>query len=76
VELHSCANYIDKKNENTKEGQSEAIKIIKAEALRKLIDKLKIDQALIFCRTRLDCDNLHRYLKRLDSGAQLIATAH
>lgn len=29
------------------------------------IDKLSIDSAIIFCRTKVDCDNLEAYLNRL-----------
>ena len=32
----------------------------------KAIDKLKIDKCIIFCRTKLDCDNLENHLNKLD----------
>lgn len=46
----------------TKETLSEAVKILKGEYVVKAIDTLKMDQAIIFCRTKLDCDNLENYL--------------
>jgi len=54
-----------------KEGQnsaSEAIKILKGEVIRKVIDKFKMDQALIFVRTKVDGDNLHNYFRSLNTG--------
>ena len=44
------------------EALSEAVKILKAEYLMAAIDEHKMDQAILFCRTKLDCDNLERYL--------------
>ncbi len=40
---------------------SEAIKFLKAEYCRHAIEKYKMDKALIFCRTKIDCDNLDDY---------------
>ncbi|XP_011173461.1 ATP-dependent RNA helicase Ddx1 [Solenopsis invicta] len=47
---------------------SEAVKILKGEYCIRAIKEHKMDRALIFCRTKLDCDNLERYLKK--SGGQ------
>ena len=47
---------------------SEAIKILKGEYCLKAIDKFKMDRALIFCRTKLDCDNLERYFIKQGGG--------
>ena len=44
------------------EMKSEAVKILKGEYLLKAICELKMDQAIIFCRTKLDCDNIEKYL--------------
>lgn len=44
------------------ETYSEATKILKGDLVVKAIDNLKIDQAIIFCRTKIDCDNLENYL--------------
>lgn len=40
---------------------SEAVKVLKGEYCIRAIDKLKMDQAIIFCRTKLDCDNLENF---------------
>jgi len=52
----------------TPEMKSEAVKILKGEYLLKAICELKMDQAIIFCRTKLDCDNIEKYL--LAKGSQ------
>ncbi|VDN89967.1 unnamed protein product [Brugia pahangi] len=43
---------------------SEGTKILKGEYVVKAIRQCNMDQGIIFCRTKLDCDNLERYLKR------------
>ncbi|XP_077967658.1 ATP-dependent RNA helicase DDX1-like [Styela clava] len=40
---------------------SEAIKILKGEYCIKAIKKHNMDQCIVFCRTKLDCDNMERY---------------
>ncbi|XP_032665777.1 ATP-dependent RNA helicase Ddx1 [Odontomachus brunneus] len=52
----------------TAETLSEAVKILKGEYCIRAIKEHKMDRALLFCRTKLDCDNLERYLKQ--SGQQ------
>lgn len=52
----------------TTECLSEAVKVLKAEYLVKAIAAHKMDQAIIFCRTKLDCDNIERYLMTLGGG--------
>ena len=47
---------------------SEAVKILKGEYCLNAIDKFKMDRALIFCRTKLDCDNLERYFIKQGGG--------
>uniref|UniRef100_A0A8R1XN51 ATP-dependent RNA helicase n=1 Tax=Onchocerca volvulus TaxID=6282 RepID=A0A8R1XN51_ONCVO len=42
---------------------SEGTKILKGEYVLKAIRQCNMDQGIIFCRTKLDCDNLERYLK-------------
>nr|XP_045606547.1 ATP-dependent RNA helicase Ddx1-like [Procambarus clarkii] len=54
---------------NTPETLSEAVKLLKGEYCIKAIDTHKMDQALIFCRTKLDCDNLERYFNQIGGGA-------
>ncbi|EGC33733.1 hypothetical protein DICPUDRAFT_154178 [Dictyostelium purpureum] len=45
------------------EQKSEAIKLLKAQLLLKCIQSFKMDQAIIFARTRVDCDCIHNFLK-------------
>ncbi|XP_029673182.1 ATP-dependent RNA helicase Ddx1 isoform X2 [Formica exsecta] len=49
---------------NTAETLSEAVKMLKGEYCIRAIKEHRMDRALIFCRTKLDCDNLERYLKQ------------
>lgn len=56
----------------TREMLSEAVKILKAEYCVKAIEKYKMDKALIFCRTKLDCDNLENYFVKLGGGPRAI----
>lgn len=55
-------------NSPNKETLSEAVKILKGEYTFKAINSLNMDQAIIFCRTKLDCDNLENYLKEKSAG--------
>lgn len=48
---------------HTPETWSEAIKILKGEYCIAAIEQHKMDRAIIFCRTKLDCDNLENYFK-------------
>ncbi|XP_071864973.1 ATP-dependent RNA helicase Ddx1 [Bombus fervidus] len=49
---------------NNPETLSEAVKILKGEYCIRAIKEHNMDRAIIFCRTKLDCDNLERYLKQ------------
>ncbi|XP_030750639.1 ATP-dependent RNA helicase Ddx1 [Sitophilus oryzae] len=51
---------------NTPETLSEAVKLLKGEYVLKAIEEHNMDRAIIFCRTKLDCDNLEKYLKQID----------
>ena len=55
-------------NNLTELTKSEAIKMLKPIILKKIIDAFKMDQCLIFCRTRLDCDNLAEFLTKIGGG--------
>ena len=44
---------------------SEAVKMLKGEYCVLAINEHKMDRAIIFCRTKLDCDNLEKYLNQL-----------
>ena len=46
---------------------SEAVKILKGEYCVRAIKEHKMDRSLIFCRTKLDCDNMEQYLKSMGS---------
>lgn len=47
---------------NTAETMSEAVKLLKGEYTVRAINEHNMDQGIIFCRTKLDCDNLEKYL--------------
>jgi ATP-dependent RNA helicase DDX1 len=53
---------------NFQETLSEAVKILKAEYCMRAITKYKMDRALIFCRTKIDCDNLEQYFISFGGG--------
>ncbi|KAI4490678.1 hypothetical protein M0804_003622 [Polistes exclamans] len=61
--VHSKDNI--KPGSNTAEVLSEAVKILKGEYCIRAIREHKMDRALIFCRSKLDCDNLERYFKQV-----------
>ncbi|KAG8524782.1 ATP-dependent RNA helicase DDX1, partial [Galemys pyrenaicus] len=53
---------------NSSEMWSEAIKILKGEYAVRAIKEHKMDQAIIFCRTKIDCDNLEQYFMQQGGG--------
>ncbi|KAK3918200.1 ATP-dependent RNA helicase Ddx1 [Frankliniella fusca] len=53
---------------NTAETLSEAVKMLKGEYCIRAINEHKMDKALVFCRTKLDCDNLEKYFNQLGGG--------
>ncbi|KAH8867725.1 ATP-dependent RNA helicase DDX1 [Schistosoma japonicum] len=55
-------------NSNTPELLSEAVKLIKGEYVIRAIKQQNMDRALIFCRTKLDCDNLEQYFISIGGG--------
>ena len=50
------------------EAWSEGVKRLKPLVLMRVIARLKMTQALIFCRTNLDCDHLEAFLNRAGGG--------
>lgn len=52
------------------EMHSEAIKILKGKYVVRAIEEHKMDKALIFCRTKLDCDNLEQHFISLGGGKE------
>ncbi|XP_048576898.1 ATP-dependent RNA helicase DDX1-like [Nematostella vectensis] len=65
-----------KPNSQSPESLSEAVKILKAEYLVKAIDEHKMDSGIIFCRTKLDCDNIEQYLLSLGEGPKAMVNAY
>uniref|UniRef100_A0AAR2JDG3 ATP-dependent RNA helicase n=1 Tax=Pygocentrus nattereri TaxID=42514 RepID=A0AAR2JDG3_PYGNA len=53
---------------NTPEMWSEAIKILKGEYTVRAIKEHKMDQAIVFCRTKIDCDNMEQYFIQQGGG--------
>jgi len=51
--------------QDTPEAWSEAVKWMKAEYCVAAIKKFQMDHGIIFCRTKLDCDNLERHFRSL-----------
>ncbi|OAF67270.1 DEAD box protein 1 [Intoshia linei] len=49
-------------NSTAKEALSKKIKYLKLEATITLIKRFKLEKAIIFCRTRVDCDNMNSFL--------------
>lgn len=59
---------LDRVDDRSPEALSEAVKLLKAEYCVRAILQHRMEQALIFCRTKLDCDNLERYLNKLSTA--------
>lgn len=55
---------------NTPETLSEAVKMLKGDYCVRAIDEHKMDQAIIFCRTKIDCDNLEAYFNQMGGGGR------
>ncbi|CAH1117276.1 unnamed protein product [Phaedon cochleariae] len=51
---------------NSPETLSEAVKLLKGEYCIRAIDVHEMDRAIIFCRTKVDCDNLEKYMRQID----------
>jgi ATP-dependent RNA helicase DDX1 len=51
-----------KKSQDSNELWSERVKMLKGLYCVAAIQRLKMERALIFCRTKLDCDNLEKFL--------------
>ena len=54
------------------EAFSEAVKRLKPRLLVRLLDSLKSEQALVFCRTNHDCDNLEKFLNKMSGSTSAI----
>jgi ERCC4-related helicase len=53
---------------------SQAIKEIKMQALIRIIDTINPSQAMIFCRTNVDCNNLEKFLNQYGSSLASMTT--
>lgn len=60
-----------KPGNNTPEMLSEAVKMLKGEYCLRAIREHKMDRAIIFCRTKIDCDNLEIYFSQVGSAGEL-----
>lgn len=47
---------------------SEAVKILKGKYVVRAIQEHKMDKALVFCRTKLDCDNMEQLFISMGGG--------
>lgn len=47
---------------------SEAVKVLKGEYVVRAIEEHRMDKAIIFCRTKVDCDNMEQYLIQKGKG--------
>lgn len=63
-------------NPSSPEALSEQIKKLKPHLLVKVIDAHNMDQAIIFCRTKLDCDHVRDFLQSLGGGARAIVNGY
>ena len=54
------------------ETYSEAVKMLKGDYVVRAIQRHNMDRALIFCRTKLDCDNLENYLNQVGQGMLIL----
>ncbi|KAH3744763.1 ATP-dependent RNA helicase DDX1 [Pelomyxa schiedti] len=50
------------------ESKSHSTKLLKAKVLLKVIDAFKMSQCIVFCRTKIDCDNLENFLLTVGGG--------
>ncbi|THD25306.1 ATP-dependent RNA helicase DDX1 [Fasciola hepatica] len=55
-------------NDSSAETLSEAVKLLKGEYVVRAIVQQQMDRAIIFCRTKLDCDNLEQHFVSLGGG--------
>jgi len=57
---------------NVVEMLSEAVKLLKGEYTVRAIQEHKMDKAIIFCRTKVDCDNMENYLISRGGGRRFL----
>jgi len=66
----------DNVNGASAESLSEGVKRLKGEFVVAAIDTHSVDKAIVFCRTKLDCDNLERYLQQKGGSAYSCVCLH
>ena len=54
---------------NVTEMLSEAVKMLKGEYTLRAIRVHNMDKAIVFCRTKVDCDNMESYLNKAGGGS-------
>ena len=47
---------------------SEAVKMLKGEYTLRAIDEHNMEKAIVFCRTKLDCDNMEAFFNKRAGG--------
>lgn len=57
----------------SREVLSQGVKLLKPHLLRSIIDAYDMDQALIFVRTKVDADNLEKWLNDISGGNRMAA---
>ena len=63
--VHHSDNVATRGGHMSAETLSEAVKMLKGEYCVRAITEHKMDYALIFCRTKMDCDNMENYFAQL-----------
>eukprot|EP00494_Astrolonche_serrata_P033549 UN33818 len=63
---------VNPRGKMSKETISEGIKRLKLLLLKDVIDAFQMEMALIFCRTRVDCDNCFQFLTSLGGGRKFL----
>jgi len=57
---------------SSREGLSNAVKLLKPQIVMKVIQAYKMEQALIFVRTKIDADNLEQFFIALSGGKKCV----
>lgn len=65
---HDYVHHNTPKTGDSKEAVSYGIKMLKPLVLLELIDAFKMEQCMVFCRTRVDCEHLEAFLNKRGGG--------
>ena len=74
LKVHSRDNV--RPGNNSPETLSEAVKMLKGDYCIRAIDEHKMDRAIIFCRTKIDCDNLEKYFRQTNRNLYSCVCLH